>query len=98
MRPRLRWSATLRPVRYPHAAYSPASPLRRVVDNPLWTVTKDDQSATAVLRSIENVGVELRLFWDGIHQSRLYQTATAEAEALSDAMTRHRELLSRGWQ
>jgi len=68
------------------------------VDNPLWTVTKDDQSATAVLRSIENVGVELRLFWDGIHQSRLYQTATAEAEALSEAMTRHRDLLSRGWQ
>jgi hypothetical protein len=42
--------------------------------------------------------VELRLFWDGIHQSRLYQTATAEAEALSEAMTRHRDLLSRGWQ
>jgi hypothetical protein len=61
----------------------------------LWTLTRNGQQAEAVLRTIENIGCELRLIWNGdLRFSQVYRDG-GEVQAAADE--RWRDLQIRGW-
>jgi len=61
----------------------------------LWTLRKDERTATAAMRVIRDFGVELRVLYnESLRVGRLYSDVAA---VLADATERRRELESRGW-
>jgi len=61
----------------------------------LWTLRKDERTATAAMRVIRDFGVELRVLSnESLRVGRLYSDVSA---VLADATERRRELESRGW-
>jgi hypothetical protein len=62
----------------------------------LWTLTNGRKTATAAVREIQGVGLELRYVWDGeLMQSHLFRDGT---ELLKDADTKRLQLEKWGWQ
>jgi hypothetical protein len=61
----------------------------------LWTLRKDERTATAAMRVIRDFGVELRVLYnESFRVGRLYSDVAA---VLADATERRSELESRGW-
>jgi hypothetical protein len=70
--------------------------VKHTVDVVLWTLTKDDQQIQAVMRTIEDVGVELRILrGDGLCYSQLYRS---EREVTARAAERRSDLEVEGWR
>jgi hypothetical protein len=62
----------------------------------LWSLTKGTQSAGAVLRRIEGVGLELRFIWNGeLAHSQVYRDVQ---DLLSASNSKRAELEGRGWK
>jgi hypothetical protein len=62
----------------------------------LWTLTNGRKTATAAVREIQGVSLELRYVWDGeLMQSHLFRDGT---ELLKDADTKRLQLEKWGWQ
>ena len=62
----------------------------------LWTLVKDGQQATATVRTVDDMGLELRYEWNGeLRQSQVYR----DKDALhADAIKKREDLIARaGW-
>jgi hypothetical protein len=61
----------------------------------LWSLHKNEQSAQAVLRRVEDVGLELRFIWNrDLAHSQVYQDVH---ELLRASNSKREELEARGW-
>jgi hypothetical protein len=62
----------------------------------LWSLSKGNQSAQAILRRIEGVGLELRFMWNGeLAHSQVYKDVQ---DLLSASTSKREELEGRGWK
>jgi hypothetical protein len=62
----------------------------------LWSLSKGTQSAGAVLRRIEGVGLELRFIWNGeLAHSQIYKDVQ---DLLSASNSKREELEGRSWK
>jgi len=66
-----------------------------ITDATLWTLTKGDNRARAVSRSVPGVGVELRFIWnDDTRETQGYRNVIELAAAAS---AKREALLAAGW-
>jgi hypothetical protein len=66
-----------------------------LAEEALWSLSKDTQSAGAVLRRIEGIGLELRFIWNGeLAHSQVYRDVQ---DLLRASNTKREELEGRGW-
>ena len=67
-----------------------------LAEKALWSLSKSTQSAEAVLRRIEGVGLELRFIWNGeLAHSQVYKDVQ---DLLKASNSKREELEGRGWQ
>jgi hypothetical protein len=65
-------------------------------DKALWSLSKGTQSASAVLRRVEGVGLELRFIWNGdLAHSQIYKDVQ---DLLTASNSKREELEGRGWK
>lgn len=73
-----------------------AQQLEPVAPEPLWTLRKDVHEASAHIRSIDGVGLELRFLIDGeLRHSQIFRDWKLLEQAAAEKKT---DFLARGWQ
>lgn len=76
----------------------------RLVDTPIaqatiWTLRRGDRVASAQVRAIKDVGLDLRFLADGVlRETRVFTGTAAETDVVDLALMKRAELEANGWR